>query len=165
MMSCILRAHRICKSTAWADQNYKNIKKFGFSKLIRSNIFESQRLGERPHGSTAQTPVASIHLFFINTLAPGHFRGFGKKNTETHVALWAEFLQISKCYGPGRSVKIHGQSSSLHSKKFIWLRVWIFCEWRHKWTTFRPLWPTLPGPGRQPLGGSISLKFLLETRL
>ena len=26
-------------------------------------------------------------------------------------------------------------------------------------------WPTLPGPGCQPLGGSISLKFLLETRL
>ena len=34
-----------------------------------------------------------------------------------------------------------------------------------KWRTFRPLWPTLSGPGRQPLGGSISLKFLLETRL
>ena len=30
---------------------------------------------------------------------------------------------------------------------------------------FRPPWPTFPGPGRQPLGGSISLKFLLETRL
>ena len=30
---------------------------------------------------------------------------------------------------------------------------------------FRLPWPTLPGPGRQPLGGSISLKFLLETRL
>ena len=29
----------------------------------------------------------------------------------------------------------------------------------------RPPWPTLPGPGRQPLGGSISLKFLLATRL
>jgi len=27
------------------------------------------------------------------------------------------------------------------------------------------LGPTLPGPGRQPLGGSILLKFLLETRL
>jgi len=25
-----------------------------------------------------------------------------------------------------------------------------FCEWRHKWRTFRPPWPTLPGPGRQP---------------
>ena len=28
-----------------------------------------------------------------------------------------------------------------------------------------PPWPTLPGPGRQPLGGSVSLEFLLETRL
>jgi len=26
-------------------------------------------------------------------------------------------------------------------------------------------WPTLPGRGGQPLGGSISLKFLLQTRL
>ena len=34
-----------------------------------------------------------------------------------------------------------------------------------KWMTFRPPWPTLPGPGRQLLGGSILLKFLLETRL
>ena len=34
-----------------------------------------------------------------------------------------------------------------------------------KWKTFRPPWPTLPGPGRHPLGGSISLKFLFETRL
>jgi len=41
----------------------------------------------------------------------------------------------------------------------------VFCECRHKWRTFRSTWPTLPGPGRQPLGGSISLKFLLETRL
>jgi len=45
------------------------------------------------------------------------------------------------------------------------LGVRVFCEWCHKWRTFRPPWPTLPGPGRQPLGGSISLKFLLETRL
>ena len=29
---------------------------------------------------------------------------------------------------------------------------------------FKP-WLTLPGPWHQPLGGSISLKFLLETRL
>ena len=32
-------------------------------------------------------------------------------------------------------------------------------------STFRPPWPTLHGPGRQPLAGSILLKFLLETRL
>jgi len=30
---------------------------------------------------------------------------------------------------------------------------------------FKPPWPTLPGPGRQTLGGNISLIFLLETRL
>ena len=48
-------------------------------------------------------------------------------------------------YRPGKSLKRRGKSSSVHSKKkFL---------------------STLPGPGRQPLGGSISLKFLLETRL
>jgi len=41
----------------------------------------------------------------------------------------------------------------------------FFCEWRHKWRTFRPPWPTSPGPGSKPLDGSILLKFLLETRL
>jgi len=30
---------------------------------------------------------------------------------------------------------------------------------------FWPPWPTSPGPGRQPLDGSILLKFLLETKL
>jgi len=30
---------------------------------------------------------------------------------------------------------------------------------------FRPFWPRLSGPGIQPQGGSISLKFSVETRL
>jgi len=54
----------------------------------------------------------------------------------------------------------------------VWTRKKIFCLgdavslWGcHKWRTFRLPWPTLPGPGRQLLGGSISLKFLLETTL
>jgi len=50
-------------------------------------------------------------------------------------------------------------------KKFFGWRVRIFGEWRHKWRTFKPPWPTLPGPRHQPLDGSILLKFLLETRL
>ena len=50
-------------------------------------------------------------------------------------------------------------------KNFLLGECVFFCEWRQKWRTFRPPWPTLLGPGRQPLGGSISLKFLLETRL
>ena len=47
-------------------------------------------------------------------------------------------------------------------KKFFAWGVRFFFEWRHKWRTFWPPWPTLPGPGRQPLGGSVLLKFLLE---
>ena len=47
-------------------------------------------------------------------------------------------------------------------KKIFLLGVRVFCEWRHKRRTFRP---PLPGPGRQPLGGNILLKFLLETKL
>jgi len=39
------------------------------------------------------------------------------------------------------------KSSSLHSKKNFCLGVRVFCEWRHKWKTFRPPWPTLHGPG------------------
>ena len=68
-------------------------------------------------------------------------------------------------YRPGKSLKRRGKSSSLHLKKIFCLGGTVFCEWCHKWRTFRPPWPTLPGPGRQPLGGSISLKFLLETWL
>ena len=50
-------------------------------------------------------------------------------------------------------------------KNFFGWGVRIFCEWRHKWRTFRPAWPTSLGPGLKPLDGSILLKFLLETRL
>jgi len=34
-----------------------------------------------------------------------------------------------------------------------------------KWRISVPPWHTLPGPGHQPLGDGISLKFSLETRL
>jgi len=36
--------------------------------------------------------------------------------------------------------------------------MWILCEWHHKWRTFRPPWPTSPGPGPKPLYGSIWLR-------
>jgi len=63
-------------------------------------------------------------------------------------------------------VKVIKDAVSLHSKKIVLLGgCGFFCQWRHKCRTFRTPWPTLPGPEHQPLGGSISLKFLLETRL
>ena len=41
----------------------------------------------------------------------------------------------------------------------------IFCEWHHKWSSFRPFWPTSSDPMPKPLDGNISLMFLSETRL
>jgi len=53
---------------------------------------------------------------------------------------------------------------SCHNVEKIFL-VLFLCEWRHQWSTFRPLWSTSPGPGPKPLVGSILLKFFLETRV
>ena len=47
-------------------------------------------------------------------------------------------------------------------KKFFGWGLWVSFEWCHK---LRTSWPTLPSFGCQSLDGSISLKFLLETRL
>jgi len=52
----------------------------------------------------------------VNTLPSGRFWGFPKKHWNAR-AFAQEFLQSGKCYGPGRSVKRCGKSSSLHSKK------------------------------------------------
>ena len=102
----------------------------------------------------------------VNTLAPGWFQGFSEKKRLNARGFAREFLRSGMLYRPGKSLKRRGKSSSLHLKKyFLHGGVRVFCEWRHKWRTFRPPWPALIGPGRQPLGGSISLKFLLETRL
>jgi len=109
--------------------------------------------------------TAKLHSLNVNTLASAKIRGFsGKKRVNACGFAW-EFLRSGMLYRPGTSLKTRSKSSSLHSKNFFCWGVWVFCEWGHKWRTFRPPWPTLPGPGRQPLGGSISLKYLLETRL
>jgi len=64
-----------------------------------------------------------------------------------------------------KSEKAQQVFQSALEKNFLLVGCGFLCEWRHKWRTFRPPWPTLPCPGRKPLGGSISMKFLLETRL
>jgi len=101
----------------------------------------------------------------FNTLASGCFWGFSEKKRLNAHGFAQEFLQSGMLYRPGKSLKRRGKSSLHLKKNFLLERCAGFCEWRHKWRTFRPPWPTLPGPERQPLGGSISLKFLLETRL
>ena len=49
--------------------------------------------------------------------------------------------------------------------KICWLGVRIFCDWRHKWSSFRVILAHVAWPRAQPLGQSVSLKFSLETRL
>jgi len=129
------------------------------SAKVRSVVLK--RVGAR--FGLALVPGHFSHAVF-NTLASDAFGDFRKihRNARGFVR---EFLPFGKCSGPGWSIKRPSKSCSLHSKKNFWLRVRIICEWRHKWRTFRPPWPTLPGLGRQMLDGSISLKFLLETRL
>ena len=41
----------------------------------------------------------------------------------------------------------------------------IFCDWRHKWSSFRAILAHVTWPRAQPLGQSVSMKFSLETRL
>jgi len=49
-------------------------------------------------------------------------------------------------------------------KNFAW-EMRVFCEWRHKWNSFRVILAHVAWPRAQPLGQSVSLKFSLETRL
>ena len=116
-------------------------------------------------GKTLTAEVSSLMGLF-NTLVSGCFRRFSEKKTPKRTWLCTEISPLlfglrtwSKCQKTWQVFL-----SALKKIFFAW-GVRVFCEWCHKWSTFRPPWSTLPGPGRQPLGGSISLKFLLETRL
>ena len=50
-------------------------------------------------------------------------------------------------------------------KKIFWFGVRIFCGWCHKWSSFGVILAHVAWPRAQPLGQSVSLKFLLQTRL
>jgi len=90
---------------------------------------------------------------------------FVPKQTGSHVALCERSPGATSSRELFKGSKDSASILSLDSKEIFWLGVRISCECRHKWTTFRPPWPTSPGPGPKLLDGSISLKFLLETRL
>ena len=107
-----------------------------------------------------------VHInVIINTLRAAWFRRFSQKNS----SFWLPYQCPSSSAHCARELfsGSNGSASLVDCtrKKFFTWGVRFFFEWRHKWRTFWPPWPTLPGPRRQPLGGSILLKFLLETRL
>ena len=49
--------------------------------------------------------------------------------------------------------------------KFFGWGLWIFCDWRHKWSSFGVILAHIAWPKAQLLGQFVSLKFLLETKL
>ena len=104
-------------------------------------------------------------IWLLTLLEPPSFGNFRKKNQQFSLP----YQRPSSSAHCARELfsDSNGSTSVVDCtrKKIFCLGVRVFCEWRHKWRTFWPPWPTLSGPGRQPLGGSISLKFLLETRL
>ena len=60
----------------------------------------------------------------------------------------------------------NGSASLLdcNQKKFL-VGGGIFCDWHHKWSSFKVILAHVSWPRAQPLGQRISLKFSLETRL
>ena len=97
----------------------------------------------------------------LNSFAPRLIQAVNAKTPGSHVVLHGNFSSLVSATDPAKSSK-HLASLVVCIQKF-WLGVWICCEWHHKWRTFRPPWPTSPGPGPKSLDGSILLKFLLET--
>jgi len=88
--------------------------------------------------------------------------GFSETTVKTHMALHGNFSAPVRVTDLVEASKDAASLLVCTRKKFFGWGMQIFCEWRHKWRTFWPPWPTLSGPGRQPLDGSISLKFLLQ---
>jgi len=84
---------------------------------------------------------------FLTLLEPPGFGDFHKKNSIFRLP----YQRLSSSAHCAR--ELFSGSNGLASlvdctrkKNFAWV-VRFFCEWRHKWRTFWPPWPTLPGPG------------------
>ena len=92
----------------------------------------------------------------INTLTSG---GLRQKSSSLHMFLCRN-VSADDCakelFKPWKDLA----SLRICNAKFV-----LFCKWHHKWSCFRSFWSTSSDPRPKPLDDSISLKFLLETRL
>ena len=84
----------------------------------------------------------------VHTFTSGQNQEFLRQNNLIACGFPRKFLRSGKCYRPVQRLKRHSKSSSRNSKKNFCMGVQIFCGWCRKWKTFRPPWPTSPGPGR-----------------
>jgi len=104
-------------------------------------------------------------FILVNTFAPGLIQAVREKTAGSHVALHRNFSGQVTATDLVKSSKDSAILVVCTQKNFCGWGMQFFCEWHHKWRTFRPPWPTSPAPGPKPLDGNIFLKFFLETRL
>jgi len=71
-------------------------------------------------------------------------------------------IALESCSNPQKIRQVF--SSALKNIFFDW-GLQIFCEWCHKWSSFRAILAHVTWPMTQPLCQIISLNFSLETRL
>jgi len=91
---------------------------------------------------------------------------FWENTTETNVALRGYFSGLASATHTVKGLKYMASLLVYTRKKFFpWGCRFFVSDVRSGGLSGRPTWPTLPVPGRQLLDSSISLKFLLETRL
>jgi len=112
--------------------------------------------------STTKKVLAAFHL---NTLTSGLIQAVRKKTADSHMALRGNISAPVQVTNLVKASKDAASFVVCTRKKFFAWGVRVCCVWCHKCRTFRPPRSTLPDPGRQPLGGSISMKFLLDSRL
>ena len=69
-----------------------------------------------------------VGLPLLTLWHPGGFGDFREKKRLNGRGFARKFLRSGMLYRPGKSLKRHGKSSSLHSKKMFCLGVRFFCE-------------------------------------
>ena len=104
-------------------------------------------------------------LSFINILASGWFWQFSQKNSSFRL-LYQRPSSSADCARElfNGSNELASLVDCTRKKNFAW-GMRVFCEWRHKWSSFRVILAHVAWPRTQPLGQSVFLKFSLKTRL
>ena len=101
-----------------------------------------------------------IFVDWFNNLASGNVRGFRAIKNWSYMALRERNSGTESGRELFRGLKDLASLLVCPRKNFFGWGCGFFVT-----STFRPPWPTSPGPGPKLFDSSISLKFLLETRL
>jgi len=138
-------------SGIWRRPPHKQHTENGSAIVARIKLRESPK---KTHTIIAWGKMKGIKQIrkSLNSSASGWFQGISKKKRLNACGFVREFSGPVCSTDP---VKVSKHTASLlvcTRKKIFCLRVRVFCEWCLKWKTYRPPWPTLPGPRRQPLG-------------